>query len=98
MKKEIIEITKEVQINEDTILEVGDKFEVLKESHDEFGFRGDTESDLKRYFFGLFDNENSSSYVFDEVKKLIEKYRNEYSKVMKITTGSSGVEYLDGTW
>jgi len=33
MKKEIIEITKEVQINEDTILEVGDKFEILNESY-----------------------------------------------------------------
>jgi len=36
MRKEMIEIKKEVQINEDIILEVGDKIEILKEDRSIF--------------------------------------------------------------
>jgi len=49
MKKEIIEITEEIQINEDTILEIGDKIQILKEGRGHGYLMAEIGSGQKRY-------------------------------------------------
>jgi len=100
-KKEIIEIMKEIKINEDVILEVGDKIEVLKENMmREFKFPKSYKSAsiIKSMtaldkLFNTFDIKGADA-LYDIIKLALESKKFDQIKL----NYDMGVAYLEKTY
>jgi len=84
-KKKSYTVNREIQINEDTILEVGDKFEVLTESSynlldkmDRMD-REDVRKVLERTITNLMDNQVSEEEIYDGFEYLVQRFVSLYT-------------------